>query len=432
MNKKKLKIAFVTQPFYYTSFPNPIDSIGIVTSQLVSRLARNCDCDVAVYTPIQGKTLQKKTEFHAGVNYQYIPTIIDSYCLKFLKKIPGIFSTTKPNYASNLYYFFYGITIARELRKQKIDIVHIHNFSQFIPVIRAFNPQIKIALHMHCQWLTQLDRDMIEQRLARADLVIGCSEFITEKVRRRFPEFSSKCQTVYNGVDSHFFTRRDADSYREQNGIKQLLFVGRVSPEKGLHVLLEALEKVVKQFPKVHLNIVGSVGSSCPKEFIVALSDDDPKVADLISFYATDPVTGKELSYFEQLQQRLSPELAKHVTFCGSVPYEKLNTYYWDADIFVNSSFSEAFPVPILEAMAGSVPVVGSRVGGIPEAILDGKTGFVVESGDASALAEALLRILTDNSLRMTMGEAGYQRAADLFSWDRIVETLLYHYENLF
>ncbi|MDJ0734027.1 MAG: glycosyltransferase family 4 protein [Nostocaceae cyanobacterium] len=428
ITKEKMRIAFVTQPFYYTSFPNPSDSIGIVTSQIVRRLAANCE--VVVYTPVEGKTLQKKTESYEGVDYQYIPIVRDRLFNKIIDKIPGIFNTKKPNYASKLYYYFYGLQIAKELKKRKIDIVHVHNFSQYIPVIRALNPEIKIALHMHCEWLTQLDYDMIQGRLKDADLIIGCSEYITNKIRVRFPEFADKCQTVYNGVDSHFFYSIESKKNADINDVKQLLFVSRVSPEKGVHILLESLEKIVNNFPKVHLNIVGSTEEALPKEFIINLSNDNQKVAELISFYATDPVTGKELSYFEQLQKQISPELAKNVTFWGSVPHEKLNKYYQNADIFINSSLSEALGMPILEAMAGSVPVVGSRVGGIPEAVLNEKTGFVVEPGDANELAAALLRILKDDNLRMSMGDASYQRAVDLFSWDHIVENLLYHYNN--
>jgi glycosyltransferase involved in cell wall biosynthesis len=428
MDKKtRLKIAFVNQPFLYTSFPNPADSVGIVTAQIVRRLAPKCD--VIVYTPAKGKTLQKTSESHEGVNYQYIPTVSDKLLLKILDKIPGIFTKKKPDYDSSLYYLTYGWIVANELKKQKIDIVHIHNFSQFIPLIRLLNPKIKIAIHMHCQWLSQLDRDAIARRLKYADLIVGCSEFITEKVRQQFPEYTSKCQTVYNGVDSHFFNQK-VKKDNEQNDIKKLLFVGRVSPEKGVHVLLEAFEKVVKQFPNVRLDIVGGIGT-LPKEFIIALSDDDPKVANLISFYTPDPVTGEILSYYEQLQKLLSPEVAKQVTFCGSVSHKKLDQYYRDADVYINSSLSEALGMPILEAMAGSLPVVGSRIGGIPEAILNEKTGFIFESGDSEALAGALLRLLRDDNLRVTMGESGYQRAVELFSWDRIVEKLLYHYENL-
>lgn len=429
-NNKKLRIAFVTQPIYHTFFPHPDDSIGIVTAQIVRRLAQNCD--VVVYTPAKGKILKKRTEYYENVCYEYIPIIIDILLLKIIRHFPKVFNPEKSGFASNLYYFFYGMAIAIELRKKKIDIVHIHNFSQFIPIIRKLNPEIKIALHMHCQWLTQLDHDMIEQRIQQADLVISCSEFITEEIRRRFPAFAIRCQTLYNGVDRHFFTTNNIHEYRKPNDVKQLLFVGRISPEKGVHILLEALEKVVEFFPEVHLNLVGSTKASCPEEFIIALSNDNPKVADLISFYAADPITGKKLSYFEQLQKRIPPELAKHITFCGSVPYEKLNKYYQDADILVNSSLSEALGMPILEAMAGSTPVIGSRVGGIPEAIVNNKTGLIVEPGDSIELTEAIVSILNNEDRSLAMGIAGYQRANQLFCWDRIAKRLIDYYKNLF
>jgi glycosyltransferase involved in cell wall biosynthesis len=425
--KTRLRVAFVNQPFLYTSFPNPTDSIGIVTAQIVRRLVPTCD--VIVYTATQGKTLKKTTETHEGVKYEFLPTVSDKVLLKLVNKIPGIFTTKKPDYASSLYYLTYALIVANELKKQKIDIVHIHNFSQFIPIVRSLNPNIKIAIHMHCQWLSQLDRDAIARRLKYVDLIVGCSEFITEKVRQQFPEFASKCQTVYNGVDSHFFNQKVQNKSNEQDD-KKLLFVGRVSPEKGVHVLLEAFEQVVKQFPNVRLDIVGGIGT-LPKEFIIALSDDDPKVANLISFYTADPVTGETLSYYEQLQKILSPKAAKKITFCGSVSHKKLDKYYQNADVYINSSLSEALGMPILEAMAGSLPVVGSRIGGIPEAILNEKTGFVFESGDSEALANNLLRLLKDDNLRRVMGEAGHQRAIALFSWDRIVEKLLDRYENL-
>jgi glycosyltransferase involved in cell wall biosynthesis len=421
-----MKIAFVNQPWDSVTPPVQAGSVSICTYEIARRLVKNCD--VIIYA--RKNPGQKAVEFYEKVEYRRVSVAT----VRFFNGISKLWSKLflKSSYFASIFYgFSYAVRVAIDLRQQKCDVVHIPNFSQFASIIRAFNPQIKIVLHMHCQWLTQLDYDMIKRRLEQVDLVIGCSEFITEKIRCKFPEFAKKCQTVYNGVDSSFFNQKKSSNSLDKNGVKQLLFVGRVSPEKGVHILLEALEKVVKHFPKVHLNIVGGVSSSCPKEFIIALSDDDPKVADLISFYNTDPVTGKQSSYFEQLQKQMSSELVKHVTFCDSVPHKKLNTYYWNADIFINSSFSEAFPIPIPEAMAASLPVVGSHVGGISEAILNEKTGFLVESGDANELASVLLNILNDDNLRIAMGNAGYQRAVDLFSWDFIVEKLLHHYKSI-
>ena len=312
--------------------------------------------------------------------------------------------------------------MAKDLKAEKTDIVHLHNFSQFVPIIRAFNPKIKIVLHMHCEWLTQLDRSMIESRLKEVDLVIGCSDYITEKIRRRFPQFAKRCRTVYNGVDVNHFVNENNQSAMKKNETKRLLFVGRNSPEKGLHVLIDAFQKVFECYPQAQLKIVGAQ-ESAPIEFIVALSDD-PKISDLASFY--------NRSYISHLQGKLSLGAASHVSFTGLVSRRQLINCYRDADVFIFPSvWNEPFGMPPIEAMATGIPLVATRVGGITEIVEDGKTGILVEPNDASALAEAILCLLSDEDLRKSMGKAARLRVYELFSWEKVVENLLRQYKNI-
>lgn len=324
-------------------------------------------------------------------------------------------------FASSLYHFGYAFQVATDLRKQKCDIVHILNYSQFVPVIRAFNPKIKIVLMMHCEWLTQLDRAMIEQRLRHADLAIGCSEYVTEKIRRRFPHLASRCQTVYDGVDIHRFTSKSDRIATKNNGAKRLLFVGRVSPEKGLHVLLDAFQKVALRCPQAELEIVGGE-AIVAEQLLVALSDD-PRVKELTSFYRG--------SYFSHLRDKLPLWVATGVHFTGLVPNTDVVNYYRNSDVLINPSFSESFGMSLAEAMACRVPVVATRVGGMTEIVDEGKTGLLVDPGDAEALAEAILCLLSNEDMRKSMGKAGRKRVAELFSWERIAENLLSHYKNL-
>ncbi len=86
-----------------------------------------------------------------------------------------------------------------------------------------------------------------------------------------------------------------------------------------------------------------------------------------------------------------------------------------DADVFALSSSSEGMPVSVLEAMAAGLPVVASRVGGVPEQVVDGETGLLVEPGDPEDLAEALARLVGDRELRGRLGAAGRARAEDAF-----------------
>jgi glycosyltransferase involved in cell wall biosynthesis len=321
-----------------------------------------------------------------------------------------------------LYYLKYALQVARDLRSEKCDVVHIQNFSQFATVIREFNPKIKIVLNMHCEWLTQLDQAMIESRLREIDLVIGCSEYITEKIRRRFPHFAERCQTVFDGVDINHFVSKNRRSASQKNGIKQLLFVGRVSPEKGVHVLLDAFQKVIENYPQAQLKIVGGHGS-LPIQFEAALSDD-PKLSELASFY--------DGNYFAHLQSKLSADMASHVSFAGSIPHRQLVSLYQNADMLILPTvYGEAFGMPIIEAMAMEVPVVATKCGGIPEIVVDGKTGLLVEGGDSTALAQAILRLLSDEDLRKSMGKAARKRAVELCAWEKIVANLLNYYKKI-
>jgi glycosyltransferase involved in cell wall biosynthesis len=198
--------------------------------------------------------------------------------------------------------------------------------------------------------------------------------------------------------------------------------VGRVSPEKGVHVLLEAFEKVLVEYPNAQLLVIGPP-AQLPKEFLVGLNHE-AHVAELTSYYQ-----GKK--YFDVLLDNLSADLKRQVTFTNSVPHAKLPTLYRDSDVLINPSFSEAFGMSLIEAMASEVPVVATSVGGMPDIVGDGETGLLVAPGDSAALATAIIRLLSDQELREKMGKAGRQRAVDLFSWEQVVKSLLNFYQEL-
>jgi spore coat protein SA len=423
-----MKIAFVTQNWdEVVPRVGGSSSIAILTYQIARRLTRSGD-EVVIYAK-RGDSQPRVQRDDEGIHYRRMPVAAEDRLLKPVKlfdRLSGSLHPKRPFFASVLYYLGYALQVACDLRRQQPDIVHIHNFSQFVPIIRVFNPSAKIVLHMHCEWLTQLDPAMIARRLRQADSVIGCSEYITGKVRDRFPRFAGRCQTIFNGVDVDHFVNENGHGMSKKTGIKRLLFVGRISPEKGVHVLLEALQKVVGRYPQVQLDVVGPPGNA-PFEFLVRVSDDE-QVSELASFYSRLLRRG---DYLSDLQRRVPSNLASRVRFVGPVPNSRVVDYYREADVLINPSFSEAFGMSLIEAMACQLPVVATRVGGMTEVVEDTQAGLLVGPGDATALADAIIRLLADDDLRERMGQAGRRRAIERYSWEQVTESLLHLYEDI-
>ncbi len=395
-----MKIAFVSHPGY-TVLP-PAGSVEIGTREMARRLARRHDVTV-----IASATPETVDTTDAGVRYRFIEHRHDGRLAQLTRPLYRVPLANKGYFASALNPLIYWMKLAIEIRRGGYDVVHIANLTQALPIIRRLNPGVRLVLHMHCEWLDQLDRRMLARRLRHADVILGVSDHITRPIRRRFPEFANRCHTVYNGVEVG-----GAPAPRSAGDQVTLLHVGRISPEKGHHVLVEALNEVVKDHPEVRLVLVGEE-SVIPLEWAVGISPD-PVISDLERFYGS--------SYLEQVKALMSPELADRVEFTGRIGHDEATQQYRRADIFVFPSFFESMGIPPVEAMVAGLPVVSSPVGGVVEIVQDGRTGVFVERGDSHALASALRDLIGDPERRARLGAAGYARAVENFSWDRVTE----------
>jgi glycosyltransferase involved in cell wall biosynthesis len=390
-----MKIAFVSQPGF--AVLPPAGSIEIVTREFARRLAARHE--VTIYGSASPGL---EDGFDGRVHYRFIAHERDATIARGLRRLYRARPADRGFFTSPMHHFLYWRRVAEEIQRRGCDVVHVSNLTQALPVIRRLNPRARIVLHMHCEWLVQLDERMLDRRLRHADVIVGCSEHITEPIRRRFPQHAHRCRTVYNGVQLGPAVDRSGRS-----GTVTILHVGRISPEKGHHVLVDALNTVVRSHPEVRMVFVGEE-SVVPLEWAVAISHD-PVVRDLRRFYGR--------GYLDQVQARMSPELAERTTFTGRLSYEGTARWYADADLFAFPSFFEAMPVPPIEAMAAGLPVVATPVGGAVESIRGGQTGVFVERGDAAGLARALTALVENPRRRAAMGSAGRARAAEAFSW---------------
>jgi glycosyltransferase involved in cell wall biosynthesis len=423
--ERKLKVAFIFMPL--NAIQPPVSnglaiSVDLVMDELARRMARSHN--VIAYCAL-GEGQQRVTRFD-GVEYRRISTWLERRLLHRQKiqrliQLTGWRKEPQPFFNSWLWYRHFISKVIADLSLQRCDIVHIMNISQFVPVIRSRLPNIRIVLHMQCQWLEQLDAMVIQRRVNAADLVLGASDFIAAGVRRRFPSLGQRCGHIYNGADMALFARPPGVSPKP----KQLLFVGRLAPEKGVHILLDAFRIVLAHHPDAHLQLIGPEWV-IPREVILPACDD-PHVTEIEPYFRP----GK---YAELLRGKISEFPSGSISFLNEgLKFIDLVPHFHSASIFVFPSvYEEPFGMPLVEAMASATPVIATRGGAFPEIVEDGRSGLLVERSDAHALADSIVQLLSNPDQRTAMAQRAFERASAMFSWDRIVEDLLTKYERLF
>jgi glycosyltransferase involved in cell wall biosynthesis len=210
----------------------------------------------------------------------------------------------------------------------------------------------------------------------------------------------AKTRVIYGGADPDLF-RPEREPER-----RTVVFVGRLTPHKGVDVLIKALPD------EARLVVVGSEGH-----------DPRPPERD-----------------YPSLLRRLAR--GRSVEFVGPVADDVLRSCYANAAVVVLPSVhrtcfgryvpvSELLGLTALEAMACGTPVVASRIGGIPEIVDDGVTGFLVDPGDPTQLRERISQVLGDRALASRLGRAARERVLERYTWDACAQRCLAAYEDL-
>jgi glycosyltransferase involved in cell wall biosynthesis len=228
-----MRIAFIVEPWHvvYPKDDGGGASLPMMTYQLVRRLT-DMKNEVVIYSKqASGQPLEEMDRHgicHRRIDLQFEHklmrplNILDRLQFHLLGRTTHLLWTS-----SFLFYAGYWRQIGNDLAQWKPDIVHIHDFSQFVPVVRRIVPKARIVIHMNTEWLSQWNAGMIRRRLREADLIIGCCEYITRKIRQRFPEFSDRCQTMYNGTDTSRFSPSE-DLELQKTNSRVISFAGRL------------------------------------------------------------------------------------------------------------------------------------------------------------------------------------------------------------
>ncbi len=218
-----------------------------------------------------------------------------------------------------------------------------------------------------------------------ATRIVVNSRAVSQKFTRTW--FSRKVNVVHNGVNlSQFSSNLEDDRIRREFSIdgeeKVVTIVGRLDEWKGHRFFLEAAQKVLTHLHAIKFLVVG------------------------------DGVLRNEL---EALSRELG--IVDNVIFCGH--RTDIPEILAGSDILVSASLAEHFGRVIIEAMAMAKPVVGTRAGGVPEIVIEGETGILVESASSEELARAIRSLLVDSERAREMGFAGLNRVRDCFSIEK-------------
>lgn len=398
-------------------------AMEVVGQELGSHLARYAE--VALYR--RGESSEPRSQLIDGVDYRRVGWRLDrsltraAQLREHLEKRVGTYDPARPFTSSPISHLAYSTRVSLGARSWGAQIVHLSIYDDLIPVIRRFNPDIGIVFHMHDHSQVQRDRDRVARHLGDADAIVGCSHYITRQVEDRFPELADRCSTIWNAVDTNRY-RPAPEKHPDRS--PTILYYGRLSPEKGLHVVLKAFGQIVEKIPTARLLIAGQLALA-GAEFVDPFGSD-PLFADMVHFW------GRGEEYGSYLESLVDEGLRSNVRFLGPVANQQTVSLLQGSDVLVFPSlWNEPFGLPVIEAMAAGVPVVASQGGAFPEIIVDGETGLLVDRGDVDGLSDALIGLLSEPAARFEMGTAARIRAEEQFSWDGAVHKWLDLYQRI-
>lgn len=292
-----------------------------------------------------------------------------------------------------VFYFAESVMLWSGCRKRDIRHVHVHlaNAAADLALLAA---HLGTAVEPDRPWswsftmhgpteFADLAHYRLAEKLQHASFVVCISDFARSQLMALSePEAWDRLDVVHVGIPVDQFTRSSPPQAPERD--PRILYIGRLVPEKGQAVLLEAVALLAARGRLVEVTLAGE---------------------------------GSLRSDLEQRAEQLG--IARQVDFLGAVGQDRLRELYEGASIFCLPSFAEGVPVVLMEAMAMGLPVVSTRITGIPELIEDGVGGLLVAPGRPDELADRLEWLLSNPALRRELGDQGREAVLREFDAER-------------
>lgn len=295
--------------------------------------------------------------------------------------------------------------IAEVIKREKLDIMHVHYaIPHAVCAILAkqmAGTDVKIVTTLHGTDITVLGydpslNDLIKFGIEKSDAVTAVSNALVEQTIEVINP-DKTIETVYNFIDERVYQKTDSNHLRQEYGIlDHEKVVIHVSNFRGV----KRVQDVVASFAKIQ-EVVPS------KLLLVGDGPEMTPVCKLVSKLGLDD----------------------HVLFLGK--QDKLEELYSLSDLLLLLSEKESFGLVLLEAMACGVPCIGTNIGGIPEVIIDGETGYICEFGNVDEVAEKSIQLLTDSAKHHAFSEAAMSLVESSFRSETITEEYLAIYRRL-
>lgn len=288
--------------------------------------------------------------------------------------------------------------LKRLVGQLKPDIFHAHYASSF-GFLASFVDHPRRILSVWGDdvivfpYSNPLFKSLVKRAIRRSHRITATSECLRRAVER-LTVVEGEIEIIPFGIDLSQF------AYVERNSgpVLRIGIAKSLRPKYGIDVLIDACAELSKTYGNLELIIAGK---------------------------------GEYEEAYKRKVERMN--LVDRVTFAGFVDHSELPEFLAKIDIFVMPSVSdgESFGVAALEASATGLAVVASRVGGVPEVVSDGVTGFLVERRDVNALADAIRRLADDPDLRKKMGRAGRQFVEKNYQWNNNLAQMVSLYYSL-
>lgn len=291
------------------------------------------------------------------------------------------------------------------LIKEKPDLVYIPISPSFLPYFRdglfllfsKWFSKAKIVVHLHCGDYFRKEfydksnfivKYFIKHSLNKAD----CAIVLSNNLKNIFKDLVSNVVVAYNGVDYSFISTNNIQNTK----MIKIGYLGNILISKGIMDLIKAFEILVRHYNCNNIIL----------EFAGNYWNQDNAKELISSFIKTNKLSNK-------------------VFDLGFLKLEEKEFFLQDLDIFVFLSYNEGMPLVLLEAMAAGLPIVASNVGSIPEIVVDGENGFIVEKNNPQEAARVIMKLIENPELRKKMGKAGREKYEEHFTLDKNITSMI-------